>query len=123
MATGSFSCLLAGPVTLPTTLPRWSRATASTRAVADAPADSTVTARVLVSMSGVVTTLSMDVSATGSIQTVCQMPEDWVYQMPPGLVDCLPTGWSGPPVSVTATTISWGPLLLSASVMSALNAL
>ncbi|CAO0827334.1 hypothetical protein SMICM17S_12388 [Streptomyces microflavus] len=41
--------------------------------------------------------------------------------MPPGLVDCLPLGWFGPVLSVTATTISWGPLPFSASVMSALN--
>lgn len=41
--------------------------------------------------------------------------------MPPGLRDCLPFGWSSPVVSVTATTISCGPLPLTASVMSALK--
>src|SRR6185295_13117776 len=46
-------------------------------------------------------------AGTGSSQTVCQMPETAVYQMPLGLSTCLPRGCR--PVSVgsqTATTSS-----------------
>ncbi|CAM5734392.1 hypothetical protein SBADM41S_01582 [Streptomyces badius] len=60
---------------MPTILPSRSRATAVIRASADAFAELTVTARRPVSMSGVVVKESMAAGATGSIHTVCQMPE------------------------------------------------
>src|SRR6476660_6501280 len=46
------------------------------------------------SMSGVNRTLVTCTSLTGSIQTVCQMPETGVYQIPPGFLTCLPRGWT-----------------------------
>lgn len=61
-----------------TILPLASRATALTLASGDALAELTVTARLRESMSGVVTSSSTAAVATGSIQTVCQMPDDWV---------------------------------------------
>ncbi|CAO0827335.1 hypothetical protein SMICM17S_12389 [Streptomyces microflavus] len=76
--TWRLSSRLAGPVTVPTTLPLRSRATAVIRALPDAFAELTVTARRPVSMFGVVVRESMAAGATGSIQTVCQMPEDGV---------------------------------------------
>ncbi len=63
------------PADLPAFL---SRATAVTFARAEALRDSARTVRVPLPMSGVLTILSTAVLATGSIQTVCQMPEDWV---------------------------------------------
>src|SRR5438874_1759425 len=55
---------------------------------------------------------------TGSIHTVCQMPVTGVYQMPPGLLTCLPRGWAAASVgSHTRTTSSFGPSF-SASVTS-----
>src|SRR5262249_40020671 len=58
---------------------------------------------------------------TGSSQTVCQMPVTGVYQIPPGLLTCLPRGCAAPSVgSHTRTSSSFFPGL-SASVMSKEN--
>lgn len=59
---------------------------------------------------------------TDSIQTVCQMPELAVYQMPPGAtMRCFPTGmWADSVGSHTRTMSSCVPVVLmaSAEVMS-----
>ncbi len=64
-------------------------------------------------------------SATGSSQTVCQMPEDGVYQMPLGSRRCLPAGGFSPSRasvgSWTPTINSWVRPGRSASVTSAVN--
>lgn len=64
-------------------------------------------------------------AATGSIHTVCQIPDDGVYQMPLGSRRCLPIGGFSPSVasvgSWTPTMSSWVRPGFSASVMSALN--
>src|SRR5688572_15061195 len=74
------------------------------------------------SMSGVILTDSMEVSETGSNQGVCQIPVTGVYQIPPGFRTCFPRGCGPASVgSQTATTNSWPPDFLRASVMLKLN--
>ncbi|CAM5253512.1 hypothetical protein SALBM135S_07307 [Streptomyces alboniger] len=58
------------------------------------PLASTVTVRS--PTSGVILSESAWSAATGSIHTVCQMPEDGVYQMPLGSRRCLPIGGFSP---------------------------
>jgi len=72
---GRLSGVFAAPVTEPTALPSLSSATTVAWAVEDAPADLTVTATEPVFRLGVLTTVSMAAVGTGSIQTVCQMPD------------------------------------------------
>ena len=55
------------------------------------------------STSGVILSDLMPSFATGSIHTVCQMPLTGVYQMPCGLVICLPRACVSAVVSVTPT--------------------
>ena len=72
-------------------------------------------------MSGVNRTPATRASATGSSQTVCQMPVTGVYQMPSGLLTCLPRGCASASVgSHTRTTSSPLPSF-SASVTSTEN--
>ena len=75
------------------------------------------------SKSGVIFTDLICVDATGSSQTVCQMPLVGVYQIPPGLPTCFPRGCGPASVGSQAdTTISCGPDGFNAPVMSRLNA-
>ncbi len=60
---------------MPTCLPRASRATAVTLAPA---AEETCSDNEFVVRSGVILTSSTALSGTGSIHTVCQMPDDGV---------------------------------------------
>jgi hypothetical protein len=96
---------------------------AVTGSPARTPRGSTV--RVPAPASGVSLRVSTWSAATGSSHTVCQMPEDGVYQMPLGSRRCLPSGGFSPPAasvgSYTPTISSWVRPGLSASVMSALN--
>ena len=56
--------------------------------------------------------LDVTSAGTGSSHTVCQMPVTGVYQMPPGLLTCLPRGWLPASVgSQTRTTSSFLPVL------------
>src|SRR3989442_3944687 len=94
----------------PDTVPTFrspSHAVATTGSVV-VPDVCTVTWRVLVARSGVMSSRSTCALVTGSIHTVCQIPDDGVYQMPLGLLRCLPIGWLyGPPsVGSSAPTMS-----------------
>lgn len=90
--TGSRRAVPAAPVTEPALRPSRVNAVAVTFAPGEVPAPGrTVTASEESATSGVSTSESTDASGTGSIQTVCQMPELGVYQMPLGLRDCLPS--------------------------------
>ncbi len=116
LRTGRRSSLPIGPRTVATTL---RPSLAVTVAVPFEPW--TVTYRAWPRRSGVVSTRSMWSLATGSIQTVCQMPDTAVYQMPLGLSRCLPMAWAPSSVgSYTPTTSSCGPERLSAPVTSTL---
>ena len=55
-----------------------------------------------------------------SSQTVCQMPETRVYQIPWGDFDCLPRGWKLPVASITCTT-KWFRFSTTASEISNLE--
>ena len=117
--TGSTRSRSGAPDTVPT-FRSPSHAVATTRSVV-VPDVRTVTWRVPVARSGVMSSRSMCAVATGSIHTVCQIPDDGVYQIPLGLLRCLPIGWLyGPPsVGSSAPTISsCGPVPWRALVTS-----
>ncbi|WP_460495140.1 hypothetical protein [Dactylosporangium cerinum] len=54
---------------------------------------------VLLARLGYRSALKIDDVGVGSIHTVCQIPDDGVYMMPPGLRTCLPRAMLSPGVS------------------------
>src|SRR6476660_1292060 len=75
------------------------------------------------STSGTIFNSLIYAALTGSIQTVCHIPLVGVYQIPCGFRICFPRGCVDPSVGSHALTrISFGPVNLTASVISNVNA-
>ncbi len=106
-----------GPVASATASPASATRTLASPARSAAPSG-VITMRTVPSVCGVILSAAMESSGTCSSQTVCQMPETGVYQMPPGSVTCLP--WSCQAVSVASVAFTTRVLSpgLRAAVMS-----